>query len=376
MASEFERELTQLSHKVTNERESSQFWQQKHTTLHQTYLQTDTSLRVLRSELANIQSFQAVNLEKDREVKSKLANVMIDRDAFREAYNEAMGELREKEEEVEMLRGQVRGLKSWVSKGGRGGEEQVSDEGVGEGWGKLGNSLQNWVIVNFRRAKVDTDKAEPELKEQLQRLLPSYEILASSSKIHFIQSLISRLLVNRIFSSYFVGIPSEQAEELEKVERYLGEFRPEENMNQWRSTTISLLRKEAPTKLLAETQTIVDSMTATITTMLSSVTDIAPSEPRDMTLRALVFSSIDLSRLLRAQRAIFRVQMPTITEHQFTIFDGEEMEDVGGEDEEELSGREIRCVVFPGVIKWGDENGERGYLKNVVAKAKVLCAPE
>ena len=104
--------------------------------------------------------------------------------------------------------------------------------------------------------------------------------------------------------------------------------------------------------------------------------DLAPSEPRDSSLRLLISSSIDLSRLLRAQKAVFTVQMPALIEHQLTIFDGEEMEDVGGEDEEELSGREIRCVVFPGVVKWGDENGERGYLKNVVAKTKVLCAPE
>lgn len=58
------------------------------------------------------------------------------------------------------------------------------------------------------------------------------------------------------------------------------------------------------------------------------------------------------------------------------MFEIGEMEDVGGEDEEDLSMREIRCVVFPGVVKWGDENGERGYLRNVVVKIKVLCAME
>lgn len=66
--------------------------------------------------------------------------------------------------------------------------------------------------------------------------------------------------------------------------------------------------------------------------------------------------------------------MPVLEEHQQTMFEAGEMEDVGGEDEEELSMREISCVVFPGVVKWGDENGERGYLRNVVVKIKVLCA--
>ena len=58
------------------------------------------------------------------------------------------------------------------------------------------------------------------------------------------------------------------------------------------------------------------------------------------------------------------------------MFEVSSMEDVGGEDEDELSAREIICVVFPGIVKMGDENGERGYLKNVVAKMKVLCAPD
>jgi len=41
-----------------------------------------------------------------------------------------------------------------------------------------------------------------------------------------------------------------------------------------------------------------------------------------------------------------------------------------------LNEREIRCVTFPGIIKAGDENGERGHLRNVVAKVRVLCAPD
>jgi activating signal cointegrator complex subunit 1 len=70
--------------------------------------------------------------------------------------------------------------------------------------------------------------------------------------------------------------------------------------------------------------------------------------------------------------------MPTLVDHQQTLFDPATMEDVGGEDfdEEEGKGREVGCVVFPGVIKRGDENGERGYLRNVVCKIKVLCTPD
>lgn len=77
------------------------------------------------------------------------------------------------------------------------------------------------------------------------------------------------------------------------------------------------------------------------------------------------------------QRAVLRVYMPPILPHQRVLFDPEIMEDVGGEDEDALDQREIACVVFPGLIKSGDESG--GHLqvyRNVVTKARVLCGEE
>jgi hypothetical protein len=235
MESEFEKELTLLSHKLTNESETSQFWQQKHSSLHQTFLKTDTDLRLLRSSLS-------AQEDRDREIKTRISSLMLDRDAFREAYNEAMGEIRGKEEVVRKLEGQIRGLKSWVSSSGRSGE-QVADEVFGEGMGRLGNGVQNWVIVHFRRVrvgmyffgwwgggnvmltgKVDAEKASEEMKERLLQLIPTYESLAATSKIHLVQSLVSRLLVEEIFQAYFVGLSKEHADELERVEKYLSGF--------------------------------------------------------------------------------------------------------------------------------------------------------
>lgn len=65
MEDEFERTLTQLSHKMTDEQENASFWQQKHSTLNQTYLKTDTELRLLRQE---VNSFQQTREERDRDV--------------------------------------------------------------------------------------------------------------------------------------------------------------------------------------------------------------------------------------------------------------------------------------------------------------------
>ena len=71
---------------------------------------------------------------------------------------------------------------------------------------------------------VDVDKTSLEIKEILLRLVPTYEALATASKIHLIQSIISRLLVDTIFEEYFIGLPRARADELRNVEKYLGSF--------------------------------------------------------------------------------------------------------------------------------------------------------
>lgn len=147
-------------------------------------------------------------------------------------------------------------------------------------------------------------------------------------------------------------------------------------MNQWRSTTLAILRKEATQKLQRETCAVVDAIVAQVNSIMGSISDAQSSETRDQSLRALIASSIELSRLLRVQKAVFSIIMPSIEGHQRTMFDAESMEDIGGEDEDTLHEREIRCVTFPGIVKNGDENGERGHLRNVVAKTRVLCVPD
>ena len=76
MEDEFERELTQLSHKLTNETETAVFWQQKHSALNQTFLKTDTDLRLLRAELSGHQNSRE---ERDRDIKTRISSLMLDR---------------------------------------------------------------------------------------------------------------------------------------------------------------------------------------------------------------------------------------------------------------------------------------------------------
>lgn len=139
---------------------------------------------------------------------------------------------------------------------------------------------------------------------------------------------------------------------------------------------MAILRKEAPQKLHVETAAVVETVVNQVNTIMDTIGDIQHTETRDQPLRTLITSAIELSRLLRVQKAVFNIIMPSIEDFQRTMFDLNSMEDIGGEDEDALSEREIRCVTFPGILKLGDENGERTHLRNVVAKIRVLCAPD
>lgn len=162
-------------------------------------------------------------------------------------------------------------------------------------------------------------------------------------------------------------------------------------MNQWRASTLAIIHREAETRLRDETESLITTLTARILHLLDSLLQPSPTpspptapnesheiDPRAPPLTHHLLTSLSLSRLLSIQRAQFHLSFPTILPHQRTLFDPLTMEDVGGvEDEEGLENREISCVVFPGLVKMGDESGGGlGVYRNVVKRARVLCREE
>ncbi|KFG78657.1 hypothetical protein MANI_025770 [Metarhizium anisopliae] len=337
MEREFQRELDKLSQ---NESETATFWQAKHSALNQQYLRTDTELRLLRAEV---------------DVRE------AEREELRQGWEVLRRELKERDDEMRGLRSQIRGLKEFVSTSTR-TDGQTSDEVFGD--------------VDF--AKVD----EATLAE-LSDLVPMYEALAQTVKVHLLQSVVSKILVEMVFDTYFVGLSDDQTRCFRQMEELLSSFSAtDESVNQWRASTLALIRRDAPQLLQSSTTEYVEKVISRINRILDSITDSstssAPSrsEARDSALRVLVNNSVELARLLVAQKAVLRVYMPEVLPHQQVMFEPETMEDLGDEDEEALARREIWCVVFPGVIKHGDENGGQMQFRNVIAKARVLCSPD
>ncbi|EAA26688.1 hypothetical protein GE21DRAFT_3493 [Neurospora crassa] len=348
------------------------------------YQRTLDALTNASSSLSSFSSLTSTTAHELRLLRLEADALRTERDELRSDWNAAQQSLREREDEIRDLRRQMRGLKEWVSNSTRaeatGAAQQVSDEVLGAAMAKLGNELQNWVLVNFRRAKVKTEGLEGVRMEELEKVVPMFEeILGMGGKIHLIQSVVSRLLVEMVFRAYFVGLTGKQERVVRETEEMLGAIvSTPESINQWRALTLSILKREADQKLQAETAAIIDAFVNKTNNLLGDITEVDTKaiEARNQGLRHLVNGAIDMSRLLVVQKAIFKVNMPEILPHQRVLFDAATMEDIGGEDEENLSDREICCVTFPGIIKQGDESGGQLQWTNVITKARVLCSPE
>ncbi|KAL2203453.1 hypothetical protein CC79DRAFT_1278776 [Sarocladium strictum] len=361
MEREFSRELERLSR---TESETSTFWQAKHSALHQQFLRADTELRLMRNEA---------------EVREH------ERDELRSGWDALRSTVAEKDAEIRALRTQVRGLKEFVSTSTRtDGQQAATDESLAEGLAMLANGLQNWVITNFRKAKLrPLEELDEETRADAGELLPMFEdLVAQGSKVHLLQSIVSRLLVDEVLEAYYAGLSEQQTEKLRETERLLATFAPsEESLNQWRASTLALIHRESSNHLREETGTLLSDLASRVSYFFDSIlqpqpTPSATPASRESALLQVLTASLDLSRLLAVQRAVFSIHMPTILPHQRVLFDPHTMEDVGGEDEEALVDREISCVVFPGLIKKGDESGSHlNVYRNVIAKARVFCMP-
>lgn len=78
-----------------------------------------------------------------------------------------------------------------------------------------------------RRADVptiDLTRADRATLAELGKLVPMYEDLAHTAKVHLLQSVVSKILVDMVFSAYFVGLSDQETRRFRQMEELLGSF--------------------------------------------------------------------------------------------------------------------------------------------------------
>lgn len=64
----------------------------------------------------------------------------------------------------------------------------------------------------------DLEKASEDVRQELEELVPMYQELA---KVHLLQSLVSRILVDMVFGAYYVGLSDAQGKQFNDMEETL-----------------------------------------------------------------------------------------------------------------------------------------------------------
>lgn len=189
-----------------------------------------------------------------------------------------------------------------------------------------------------------------------------------------------------IFTRYLFGMDREQRQKLKSLEKILLEVGPPDAVHQWRAITLSLLsRREAFLQQREQdTEAVVQAIFQTLSTILPPPSNL--EDQIQVQLRRVVKVAVGLSIEMRTQRAQYMMLPPLQPEYDANgdlarevSFNAALMNERSGDtvSNEELESRQavVQVVLFPLVVKQGDDNGV-GEEEIVVCPAQVLVATE
>ncbi|KAK0126187.1 hypothetical protein ONS95_007804 [Cadophora gregata] len=187
-----------------------------------------------------------------------------------------------------------------------------------------------------------------------------------------------------IFTRYLFGMDREQRQKLKSLEKTLSEVGPAAAVHQWRATTLTLLAKREAFRAQREqdTQAVVHAVLETLSEILPPPSHLETQIEEQLT--RVMKAAVDLSIEMRCQRAEYMMLPPLQPEYDANgdlaskvSFNAALMNERSGDtvSNEELEEQKavVRIVLFPLVVKKGDDSGE-GDEEIVVCPAQVLVA--
>jgi hypothetical protein len=186
-----------------------------------------------------------------------------------------------------------------------------------------------------------------------------------------------------IFTRYLFGIDREYRQQLKALENTLSKVGPAAAVRSWRATTLTLLSKSG------EFQQREQDVQAVVHAILETLSEILPppgnleAQLEDLLARVIKLA-VNLSIEMRCQRGEYIMMPPLVPEYDANgdlarkvPFNAVLMNERSGNtiSNEDLAAQNavVRIVLFPLVVKKGDDNGE-GDEEVVVFLAQVLVA--
>ena len=188
-----------------------------------------------------------------------------------------------------------------------------------------------------------------------------------------------------VFTRYLFGMDREQRQKLKHLEKQLIDVGPPHAVRQWRAVTLTLLARRPSFKKQRDQDT--EAVAQAILDTLSKILP-PPSNLEDQIasqLRRVVREAVGLAVQMRCQRAEYMMLPPLQPEYDDTgeltetvSFNAALMNEASGaadqtNEELEAANTTVRVVLFPLVLRKGDDTG-KGEDEIVVTPAQVLVA--
>ncbi|TVY57031.1 hypothetical protein LCER1_G003535 [Lachnellula cervina] len=318
--------------------------------------------------------------------------------------NEIQRSVQEKDEEIAQLRAQLESAKEQIremqrqilaSKAGDSDFLTIRDEDYFDNaCQQLCQHVQQWVLrfskFSDMRAcrltsEINNDKTIDRLDNAILDGSDVDSYLADRIKRRDVfMSMTMTMVWEFIFTRYLFGMDREQRQKLKSLEKLLSEVGPAAAVHQWRATTLTLLsRREAFIQQREQdTEAVVHAILETLSEILPPPSHLEAQI--DEQLKRVMKAAVNLSIEMRTQRAEYMMLPPLQPEYDANgdlaskvSFNAALMNERSGDtvsnEELEAQNAVVRVVLFPLVVKKGDDSGE-GDEEIVVCPAQVLVA--
>ncbi|TLD14162.1 uncharacterized protein PgNI_03868 [Pyricularia grisea] len=259
----------------------------------------------------------------------------------------------------------------------------------------LCSHVQQWVLrfskfSDMRACRLTNEINDEKIIDRLDNAL-----LDGSDVDHYLRDRVKRrdvfmsmtmsMIWEFVFTRYLFGMDREQRQKLKSLEKLLLEVGPPQAVRQWRAITLTLLSRRPSFRDQKEqdTEAVVQAVLQTLSMILpppSNLEDQIQSQ-----LRRVVREAVDLSVEMRTQRAEYVMLPPLQPEYDANgdlaatvTFNAAMMNERSSpnnppnfNEELQAEGATVRIVLFPLVVKKGDDNGV-GDDEIVVHPAQVL----
>ncbi|KAK4941853.1 hypothetical protein LTR10_018329 [Elasticomyces elasticus] len=336
-------------------------------------------------------------LEVLRSRHAELSNGMesIVRHEIDTALAEKNAEVQRLREDLEEAREKVRQLQSEILKQGADDMVVFHDEDYFDAaCQKLCQQVQGWVLRfskynDLKMCRTTNEVRDEKIVDRFDNaILDGSDVdvyLADRVKRRDVfMSVVMTMIWEYVFTRYLFGMDREQRQKLKQLEKNLGEVGSTSAVHQWRALTLTLLSKRE--SFMAQRESDTEAVALEIFNTLSRFLPPPQNLEEQIvgSLRNVMHTAVDLSIEMRTQRAEYIMLPPLQPEYDTNgdlarkvYFNASLMNERSGEttSNEELEQNQavVRMVLFPLVVKKGDDNGV-GDDEIVVCPAQVLVA--